>query len=205
MITTSVESRVEFPATRIQSLGSLLSVWANVSGTQSWVANGGRRACSAHPACPCREGLVAYLRALGTIIKRERARERTERGKTQKWQSRSLGPPRVLTRASPRVRTCLGPRSVPSTYAFLHHPPPHLVLWPLFSIACTLSNTLSAMVSLEELLPIDEPRDLSTGTSTDFLVEILFLNRYRTRSRKERLFVRGKNRFWIVDPKISER
>lgn len=124
MITTSVESRVEFPATRIQSLGSLLSVWANVSGTQSWVANGGRRACSAHPACPCREGLVAYLRALGTIIKRERARERTERGKTQKWQSRSLGPPRVLTRASPRVRTCLGPRSVPSTYAFLHHLPP---------------------------------------------------------------------------------
>lgn len=164
MITTSVESRVEFPVTRIQSLGSLLSVWSNVSETQSWVANGGRRACSAHPAC--REGFGRLFTRIGDlIIKRERARERTERGKTQKWQSRSLGPPRVLTRASPRVRTCLGPRSVPSTYAFLHHPPPRLLLWPLFSIACTLSNTLSAMVSLEELLPIDEPRDLSTGTS----------------------------------------
>lgn len=29
-------------------------------------------------------GLLAYLRALGTIIKRERARERTERGRRRR-------------------------------------------------------------------------------------------------------------------------
>ena len=52
-------------------------------------------------------------------------------------------------------------------------PTPSRSLTSLLHCVHPLSNTLSSMVSLEELLPIDQPRDLSTATSTDFLVEML--------------------------------
>ena len=83
---------------------------------------------------PVSQGARTYLRALATIIKRERARENTG-GKTQKWQSRSLGPPRVLT-SSAKGENVLRPRSVPSTYAFLTHLP---------------LSTISTVVSLSDL------------------------------------------------------
>lgn len=120
-----------------------------------------------------------------------------ERGKTQKWQSRSLGPPRVLTRASPRVRTCLGPRSVPSTYAFLRHP---VSFSDLSSPLRALSSTLSAMVSLRGTFAHrDEPRDLFRPLCFhDFLVS-RFLLSYRLSfyvvgfvRRKEKLFIGDK-------------
>lgn len=92
---------------------------------------------------PVSQGARTYLRALATIIKRERARENMGR-KTQKWQSRSLGPPRVLT-SSAKGENVLRPRSVPSTYAFLPPPPPPLLPRFLPSSHSLTSSTSRAL------------------------------------------------------------
>lgn len=127
---TSV-SRVEFPVTRIQSpLPTLLHAWNAV--LRPVTAEDGRVPLILH-ARVARRGVWLPIYA-GTIIKRERAREREDAEMTKPLVRPSEGPHESIAKGENVLRPSIRP------FDLRFSPPPRLVLWPLFSIACALQH-----------------------------------------------------------------